>query len=105
MQRRYQVGKKFYAFGKPLNNEFTAFAEWPCEIPPRSRVGFYPGPEAKRNFRNGGLYDQKEKKVWEAGRGYAMTECNKLFRSRRLSRNALQVLREAEPLKLMTEVG
>ena len=98
----YRVGKKYYAFGKPSNNEFQPFSEWPSEVAPRSRAVFYPGPEAIRNFRQGGLLEQKEKKVWEIGRAYAMTESNAFFLSPKMSRKTLRQLRAAEPLRFMT---
>jgi hypothetical protein len=101
----YCIGKKFYAFDEPLNNVFTKFEEWPSEISPRSRVAFYPGPAAERNFRVGGLYDIKRKKVWEVGRAYVMTECNKLFLSPKMSQKTLRLLRKADPLKDMTAVS
>lgn len=104
----YRIGKKYYSFGKPVINENSGFtpSPWPYEIAPRARAAFhldYSGHEAKL-FTNavGPLELESGKLLWEISRAYAITECNRTFISRRISRETLQMLRKAARSRVIT---
>jgi hypothetical protein len=89
------VGKKYFEFGRPLGGDFKE-TTWPYEIAPRARMAFYRNESADygHSFVNAISPDVKGKLIWEAVRGYAMTECAKTFVSRKLSRKGLRRLRK-----------
>ncbi len=93
------VGKKFYTFGKPLLNKDSDLkpAAWPHEVAPRARAAFFLncGTDDGRDFTNAIRPILKDKRIWEVARGYVMTECNRTFASRKMSRKSLAMLRKA----------
>ena len=66
-------------------------------IAPRSRVAFYLNEESLDGvkFSKAVLPRLKDNAIWEVSRAYAMTECKRTFVSRKLSRGAREVLRQA----------
>lgn len=97
-----KIGEKHYQFGKPRLNKNSQIqeTEWPYEITPRSRAAFYvdKGTDEGRKFAEDIPYKPKDKLIWEMARGYALTECGRKFVSKKLSQEALRVLREAVPI-------
>lgn len=93
----YRIGKKFFTFEKPVSGNFQEVEEWPVEVAPRTRMAFFPGPLAQITLRNVLLPELNGKRLWEVGKAYAITECGRAFFSRRMSRESLKMLRDAQP--------
>lgn len=92
----FRIGKKYFEFGKPLDENFKESA-WPYEIAPRARAAFYRNESADfgQSFVKAISPELQGKPIWEVGHGYAMTECARTFVSPKLSRKSLQMLRAA----------
>jgi hypothetical protein len=91
-----RIGKKFFEFGTPLGGNLKE-TDWPYEIAPRARVGFYFNERADygHRFANAISPELKGKLLWERARAYVMTECGRTFTSTKLSRKSLRELRKA----------
>lgn len=91
-----RVGDKFFEFGRPLGEDLRETA-WPYEIAPRTRAAFYfnASGDYGRRLANSISPEVRGRLLWEAVRGYAMTECAKTFTSPRLGRKTKKMLRAA----------
>jgi len=103
-----RVGKKFFEFGRPLGTDFKE-TQWPYEIAPRARAGFYFNERADYGERLASAIspELKDKSLWQVARVYAMTECARTFTSPKLPRKSLRTLREAtkDRAKVFPEAG